>query len=143
MDANDNLHEGQGGFRRGRSCIDDVFSLNDLIQGCIKENKATYAFFVDVKKAYDMVWRNGLWVKMWEMGIRGKIWRTVRSLYLKNRSCIHLEGKNSVFFFSDFHKAFAVLCLHTSSGKNNTSDIYLTLKREELCAVKGIYQQLT
>ena len=27
------------------------------------------AFFLDVKKAYDTVWRNGLWYRMWEMGI--------------------------------------------------------------------------
>ena len=35
---------------------------------------------------------------MWEMGIRGKMWRIVRSLYLKNRSCVYLEGKTSGFF---------------------------------------------
>ena len=98
LEANNKLHEGQGGFRRGRSCIDNIFSLNELIQGRIRENKATYTFFLDVKKAYDTVWRDGLWFKMWEMGIRGKMWRIVRSLYLKNRSCVYLEGKTSGFF---------------------------------------------
>ena len=32
------------------------------------------------------------------MGINGKMWRVVRSLYVNNRSCIFLEGKCSEFF---------------------------------------------
>ena len=64
------------------------FALNELIQSHIKEGKSTYAFFLDVKKAYDTVWRDGLWHKMWEMGINGKMWGVVRSLYVINRSCI-------------------------------------------------------
>ena len=59
-----------------------VFSFNELIQGCIEEGKSTYAFFLDVKKVYDTVWRNGLWYKMWEKGTKGKMWRVVRSLYV-------------------------------------------------------------
>ena len=69
-----------------------------MIQGHIKEGKPTYAFFLDVKKAYDTVWREGLWYKMWEMGIEGKMWRVVRSLYVNNRSCVYLDGKFSEFF---------------------------------------------
>ena len=98
LELNHLLHEGQGGFRLGRSCIDNIFSLNELIQGRISEGKSTYAFFLDVKKAYDTVWRDGLWYKMWEMGIKGRMWRVVRSLYVNNRSCVFLEGKCSDFF---------------------------------------------
>ena len=98
LELNHMLHEGQGGFRLGRSCIDNIFSLNELIQGRIREGKSTLAFFLDVKKAYDTVWRDGLRYKMWEMGIKGKVWRVVRSLYANNRSCVCLEGKSSEFF---------------------------------------------
>ena len=43
------------------------------MQSRLKEGKViTYAFFLDVKKAYDTVWRDGLWLKLWEMGVRGK-----------------------------------------------------------------------
>ena len=92
------LHEGQGGFRMGRSCIDNIFSLSELIKGRIREGKSTFAFFLDVKKTYDTVWRDGLWYKMWEMGIKSKLWRVVRSLYANNRSCVFWEGKSSEFF---------------------------------------------
>ncbi len=51
------LHEGKGGFRWGRSCVDNIFSLNELVRGCMRRGKPTLAFFLDVKKAYDTVWR--------------------------------------------------------------------------------------
>ena len=47
-------------------------SLNEVAQGRLKENRATYAFFLDVKKAYDTVWHDGLWLKLWSMGARGR-----------------------------------------------------------------------
>ena len=41
IELNHILHERQGGFRLGRCCIDNIFSLNELIQGCIKKGKST------------------------------------------------------------------------------------------------------
>ena len=32
------------------------------------------------------------------MGIEGKMWRVVGSLYVNNRSCVYLGGKSSEFF---------------------------------------------
>ena len=45
LELNGKLHEGQVGFRIGRSCVDNIFSLNEFIQGCMKELKFTYTFF--------------------------------------------------------------------------------------------------
>ena len=39
----------------------------------------TCAFFLEVKNAYDTVWRDGFRYKIWEMGINGKIWIMIRS----------------------------------------------------------------
>ena len=50
LELNNMLHEGQGGFRLGRSCIDNIFSLNELIQGLIGEGKPTFAFFLTLRK---------------------------------------------------------------------------------------------
>ena len=52
----------------GRCCIDNFFTLNEFIQGRLKEGKKTFAFFLDIQKAYDSVLRNGLWLKLWNMG---------------------------------------------------------------------------
>ena len=69
--------------------------MSELIQGRLREGKKTYAFFLDVQKAYDTVWRNGLWVKMWELGVRGKMWRV---MYSVSRSAVLLDGECSEAF---------------------------------------------
>ena len=67
------MHEGQAGFRVNRSCVDNIFTLNEFVQGRIKEDKHTFAFFLDVRKAYHTVWHNGLWYKLWGVGVaKGK-----------------------------------------------------------------------
>ena len=71
------LHEGQAGFRAKRNCIDNVFTLNEIIQGRIREGRHTYAFFLDIQKAFDTVWHDGLWFKLWEMAVRGRMWRVL------------------------------------------------------------------
>ena len=39
-----------------------------------------------MQKAYDTVWRDGLWLKLWDMGVKGKMWRVVKGLYEVSRS---------------------------------------------------------
>ena len=92
------MHEGQAGFRLKRSCVDNIYTLKELVQGRMKEGKRTFAFFLDVKKAYDTVWRNGLWLKLWEHGVQGKMWRVIKGMYESSRSAVLLEGEKSEVF---------------------------------------------
>ena len=50
LELNHLLHEGQGGFRMGRSSIDNIFSLSELIQGRIREGNSTFAFSLTLRK---------------------------------------------------------------------------------------------
>ena len=47
LDRGGILHEGQAGFRVNRSCMDNVFTLNELVQGTLRKNKHTYAFLLE------------------------------------------------------------------------------------------------
>ena len=98
LDKEGVLHEGQAGFRVIRSCMDNVYSLNEIVQGRLREGKHTYAFFLDVRKAYDTAWRDGLWVKLWDMGVKGRMWRVIKNMYEASRSAILLEGEKSAAF---------------------------------------------
>ena len=50
LDKSGKIHERQAGFRASSCCIDNIFTLNELIQGRLKEGKKTFAFFLIFKK---------------------------------------------------------------------------------------------
>ena len=92
--------EEQGGFREGRGCIDQIFTLNEIIESRREKNKRTYIAFLDFTKAYDIVWREGMWYQLHRMGIRGKAWRVVKNMYRKVRSCVKIKGMQSEWWSS-------------------------------------------
>ena len=73
--------------------MDNVYTLNEIVQGRFREDKETYAFFLYIQKAYDTVWRDGLWLKLWDMGVKGRIWRVIKKMYEASRSTVLLEGE--------------------------------------------------
>ncbi|MFN9109139.1 MAG: reverse transcriptase domain-containing protein [Bacteroidota bacterium] len=75
------LRDEQGGFRPGRGCPEKIFSLVEIIRYQRSMSMKTYCCFVDIQKAYDSVWRKGLWWKLWDVGIRGHMWFLLRAFY--------------------------------------------------------------
>ena len=98
LDKEGALHEGQAGFRINRSCMDNVYTLNEIVQGRLREDKKTYAFFLNIQKAYDSVWHDGLWYKLWDMGVKGRMWRVIKKMYESSKSAVLLEGEKSDTF---------------------------------------------
>jgi hypothetical protein len=70
----------QGGFRRRRGTPDLIFILRETILMRRAQNLPTLATFVDARKAYDTVWREGIFVKLYNMGVRGKMWRQLQAM---------------------------------------------------------------
>ena len=68
LDKEGTLHEGQAGFRLKRGCIGNMHTLNEIMQGRLREDKKTYAFLLDIQK--DTVWCDGLWYKFCDMGVK-------------------------------------------------------------------------
>ena len=98
LDKEGALHEEQAGFRINRSCMDNVYTLNEIVQGRLREDKKTYSFFLDIQKAYDSVWHDGLWYKLWDMGVKGKMWHVFKKMYESSESIVLLEGEKSDTF---------------------------------------------
>ena len=78
--------------------MDNVYTLNKIVQGRLREDKKTFAFFLDIQKAYDTVWHDGLWYKLWDMGVQGRMWRVIKKMYMPSRSAVLLEGEKSDSF---------------------------------------------
>lgn len=75
------LSEEQGGFRKGRSCEEQVFTLHCLLSHRKKNGLNSFVAFLDLRKAYDYVWRRALLVHLTELGIRGKMCRILDASY--------------------------------------------------------------
>ena len=75
------IGEAQGGFRKKRQTVDHLFVVSGIAQLRRIEGKKTWMAFLDLKKAYDSVWREGLWEKLEAYGIRGKFLRMCQELY--------------------------------------------------------------
>src|SRR6185437_17111533 len=57
------LEQEQGGFRPGIGCTEQTFSLVELVKNRGRE-KDTFCCFIDIKKAFDRVFRAGLWQRL-------------------------------------------------------------------------------
>ena len=88
--------EEQGGFRPGRGCVDQIFVLMSILKSRL--GKKTYCCFIDLRKTYDRVWRSGLWKRLWDEGIRGKMWRVLKQMYSHTQNCV-LAGSTKTDFF--------------------------------------------
>ena len=92
------LVEEQAGFRIGRSTVDQIFVLSELIRARMTKGQKTYCAFLDIRKAYDTVWRDGLMKRLIEVGLKGKMWRVLHNLYLIVESCV-LVGQDRTNWF--------------------------------------------
>ena len=59
----------QGGFRAERATSDQIFILNEIISSRLERDEPTFSAFIDIAKAYDTVWRPGLWFNLKEAGL--------------------------------------------------------------------------
>jgi hypothetical protein len=82
------IHENQNGFRKGRSCDEHLF----VLQQALEANPDSVAVFVDVRKAYPTVWRAGLLVKLAQAGVAGDMWAAVRSAFQGVESQVRVGG---------------------------------------------------
>ena len=81
LEDNNILGEEQGAFRKNRRIEDHLFSLNGICSMRKSLKCKTYIAFLDLSKAFDRVWRDGLFYMLWKKGIQGKVWRLLHKLY--------------------------------------------------------------
>ena len=98
---NNILKDAQFGFRPNLGTVDAVFLLHTIASRYINTNKRLYCCFVDNTKAFDSIDHYHLWRRFLKIGIRGKLFEIITSMYNDIRCCIRLDGK-----YSDFYKCF-------------------------------------
>jgi hypothetical protein len=56
-----NVTENQFGFMLGRSTMETIFLIRQLMKRCREQKKDLHMIFIDLKKTYDKVPRNIMW----------------------------------------------------------------------------------
>ena len=81
VELNDITSEHQAGFKKGYSTTDHMFTLLALVQKQFSYKRKLYVAFIDFEKAFDSINRNLLWPILLKNGIKGKLFRCIKTMY--------------------------------------------------------------
>ena len=86
LNANNLITKNQSGFRPGDSTTNQLLYLTNEIHEAFENLKSleVRAVFLDISKAFDKVWHDGLLLKMKQNGVSGSLLKFFRN-YLNNR----------------------------------------------------------
>lgn len=101
VEDNNILTEVQGSFRKDRRCEDHVFTLKSIIAARKAEGKQTFLAFLDFKKAFDTVWRDGLLTAARKVGITGSLLRILSNMYTNVECKVKFSNIETSFFSVD------------------------------------------
>ena len=67
------ITEYQNGFRRRKSTVDNLVTLETSIRDVFVCRKHLVFIFFDLKKAYDTTWKHGILLDLYKTGLRGRL----------------------------------------------------------------------
>ena len=93
--------EEQARFRAKRSCVDQVFTLRQVMEKAIEKRRELLVAFIDLEKAYDRVNRVKLCEALRQAQVGEGLVRTVQSLYMECEARVKVGEKQSEWFNVD------------------------------------------
>ena len=92
------LRKEQAGFRRGRSTVDQIIILRNIIEQVVEWQSTLFINFEDFEKAFDSVHRESVWKIMASCGIPDKLIRMMKVVYEGSECAVLDEGVESEWF---------------------------------------------
>ena len=95
------LPESQAGFRRGRSAMDHIYTLNWIIEKELKNKGGKlYAFFADLRSAFDMLDREKLWKVMEKKEADKELTEKIKEIYEETICTVKVNGEETKNFWT-------------------------------------------
>lgn len=69
----------QGCSRKRQGALEQLWAVTSVIEDAMDAGTGAYALFADVHKAYDQVWRDGLYLSLYAHGVRGRLWGAIQA----------------------------------------------------------------
>ena len=85
--------EMQLGFQEGVSCTKASFTILETISHILERSSKVFSCFLDVLKALDTVWIDGILYKLFsELGIGDRMWKVMKNLYTSVKAQVLYAG---------------------------------------------------
>jgi hypothetical protein len=92
LETNELIVNSQHGFRRNRSCVTNLLDFFNYMFEKYDENKSIDIIYLDFKKAFDKVPHQRLLLKLYAIGIRGKVYNWILNWLTNRQQRVVLHG---------------------------------------------------
>ena len=93
--ANELISSNQSGFKPGDSCINQLLSITHEIYKFFDDVYEVRGVFLDISKAFDKVWHNGLIYKLKQNGVSGNLFNLIIDFLDARKQRVVLNGQYS------------------------------------------------
>ncbi|CAG2231536.1 unnamed protein product [Mytilus edulis] len=83
------------GFVPEHGAIPALYTLKECINVFMKSKSKLYVGFLDNEKAFDKIWHDGLFLKLKEIGVTGKLWNILFMSYKSASAHVQYNGLTS------------------------------------------------
>ena len=97
-DVEQDLREEQYGFRRGRSTIDLIFAVRQIMESRWEAGEAMHMAFLDLEKAYDRLPRERVWKALEDKQVSKGLVDRIKSTYRQSLGCVQTRGGRTNWF---------------------------------------------
>ena len=88
----------QGACRKGASSVHTAMMLQETIASGLETNNKIFVLYLDVSKAFDSVWTEGLFFQLHALGVTGRTWRLMYRTYVNFKCRVRVMNRMSKWY---------------------------------------------
>ena len=92
---NELMSHNQSGFKPGDSCINQLLCITHDVYQSLDDGLESRGIFLDISKAFDKVWHEGLFFKLKQNGISGNLSNVITNFLYQRKQRVVLNGMHS------------------------------------------------